>query len=159
MAGLDETIGDGVATMSGHRELNWAGLVAKLMTRTDKLFVRKVATQIGHGELNWAELVAGRHTKRTTHANAQALNSGHVKKPQSFDQGCLNYRQTTPAHQRSALTVIVLFNGWLILKFYADKIIKQPGNFLATILNILASKFAAINRKKKPTQMRRQKKL
>ena len=88
MAELDEKIGNGfcdriggkIATQLGHRELNWAGLVAGLMTRTDKRFVRKVATQLGHGELNWAGLVAGRHTKRKTHANAQALNSDHVKK-------------------------------------------------------------------------------
>lgn len=88
MAKLDEKIGDRVcdriggkiATQSGHRELNWAELVAGLMTRTDKQFVRKVATQLGHGELNWAGLVAGRHTKRKTHANAQALNADHVKK-------------------------------------------------------------------------------
>ena len=88
MAGLDEKIGNGfcdiiggkVATQSGHGELNWAELVAGLMTRTDKRFVRKVATQIGHRELNWAGLVAGRHTKRKTHANAQALNADHVKK-------------------------------------------------------------------------------
>ena len=80
MAGLDEIIGDRVATQFGHRELNRAALVAELMTRTDKRFVRKVATQIGHRELNWAGLVAGRHTKRKTHANAQALNADHVKK-------------------------------------------------------------------------------
>ena len=67
MAGLDEKtgnrfcdiIGDRVATQFGHRELNRAALVAELMTRTDKRFVRKVATQIGHRELNWAGLVAG----------------------------------------------------------------------------------------------------
>lgn len=88
MAGLDEKIGDGfcdrigdrVDTQIGHGELNWAELVAGLMTRTDKQFVRRVATQIDHLELNWAGLVAGRHTKRKTHANAQALNSDHAKK-------------------------------------------------------------------------------
>ena len=58
MAGLDEKIGDRFCDIIGG----------------------KVVTQLGHGELNWAGLVAGRHTKRTTHANAQALNSGHVKK-------------------------------------------------------------------------------
>lgn len=85
--GFCDRIGDRVATQIGHGELNWAELVAGLMTRTDKQFVREVATQIDHLELNWAELVAGRHMKRKTHANGQALLRSCQKKPRSFDQG------------------------------------------------------------------------